>query len=100
MDTSDENRDIDIDDVAVAQWPVIWDTVTNDLSHRGTDGLREAAVVERARVPTPAYACGVRNGVELVSANARRHRGTRGAQDLSGHSAGLTHRRYEERVTY
>ena len=49
MPAVDNQRHVDIDDVAVAQRLWSWNAVADDVVDRGADRMREAAVVERRR---------------------------------------------------
>ena len=44
-----DHRDVDIDDVAGLQAPLVRDAVADHVVDRGADGLREAPVVEIGR---------------------------------------------------
>ena len=63
-------RDVEIDDVAIVQHPVVGDAVADDLVDRRADALGEAVVVERARVGAPLDARLVDVGVDLVGGDA------------------------------
>ena len=41
-----DDGDVDVQDVAALQGPVVRDAVADDMIHGGADGLREAAVIE------------------------------------------------------
>ena len=71
VDAVEEDRDVEVADVAVDQRPVVGDAVADHLVHRGAERLREAVVVERARVAAAVDAGLVADGVELVGGDAR-----------------------------
>src|SRR4051794_38293101 len=62
----EEDRDVDVHDLAVAERPVVWDAVTDHLVDGGADTLGEALVPERARIAAPLDVRLVRDAVELV----------------------------------
>src|SRR5690606_955293 len=87
-----DDRDVDVQDVAVLQPPVTRDPVAHDVVHRCADRLREAAIVERRRHRTELVDdVLVADAVQLVGRNA-------GADMLADHvehvgreAAGDTH---------
>ena len=70
----EEDRDVAVDDVAVEEHAVVGDAVADDLVHRRAQRLREALVVQRARVAAACDARFVADAVELVGGDARPHR--------------------------
>lgn len=51
----DVARDVDVNDVAIFQWPRIRNTVADDLIDRCGDGLAEAAVAQGRRIRPQFY---------------------------------------------
>ena len=88
VDAVEVDRDVEVADVAVDERPVVGDAVADDLVHRRAQRLREAVVVERARVAAPVDAGLVADGVELVGGDARAHGGAGEGQHLGGGPAG------------
>jgi hypothetical protein len=43
---------INIDKVTIFQFPIIWNSVTNDFIDRRTAGFREPVIIERRRIRT------------------------------------------------
>ena len=74
VDTVQEDRDVAIDDVAVLQHAVVGDAVADDLVHRGAQRLREALVMQRARIAAVRDARFVTDVVELVGGDADANR--------------------------
>ena len=79
-----EDRDVDVDDVTVAQRAVVGDAVTDHLVHRGAHTLREALVPERAGVAAVRDVGLVRDLVEEVGGDAGCHCRTDGIEHLTG----------------
>ena len=89
MHAADVRGDVDVDDVALAQRPVVADAVAHDLVHRRADRLREVLVVQRARVGA-AFEIGVVGDlVEVVGGDARADGGADRVAHLGGHAAGV-----------
>jgi hypothetical protein len=82
VDAVQEDRDVDVDDVSVGQGPAVGDAVADDLVDGRTHRLEIAAVVERARVPTPGDGGLVDDGVDLVGGDAGPHRTSGLDEDL------------------
>ena len=75
VDPVEEDRDVEVDDVAVDERPVVGDAVADDLVDRRAQRLGERAVVQRARIAAAPDALLVAQGVELVGGHPGRHRG-------------------------
>jgi len=83
VDPVEEDRDVDVDDVAVGQWSAVGDAVADDLVDRGAHRLGVAAVVERARIAAPNDGGLVDEGVDPVGGDAGLH-GTAGLDEDLG----------------
>ena len=85
------DRDVAVDDVAVEQRAVVGDAVADHLVDRRAQRLREALVVQRARVAAARDARLVADAVELVGGHADLHRVGELEQDLAPGVAGGAH---------
>ena len=73
--------------------PAVGDPVADDLVHRGADGLRESAVVERAGIGAKPQRLGVGDLVEAVGGDAGPDRLARHPQHPRRRGAGSPHAR-------
>ena len=67
------DRDIAVDDVAVDEHAVVRDAVADHLIDRRAQRLREALVMQRARIAAAGDTCLVANAIELVGRDAGPH---------------------------
>ena len=56
-------RDVEVDNVSLLQWPQVWDAVADDLVHRDAAGFREVAVIQWRGIAVPVNRSLVHNGV-------------------------------------
>ena len=61
--------DVEIDDVSVGEWSLVWNPVTDDFVDGSTARLGEGVVIERRRITVSLHAGFVDDSVDLV----RRH---------------------------
>ena len=85
------DRDVAVDDVAVEERAVVGDAVADHLVDRRAQRLREALVVQRARVAAARDARLVADAVELVGRHADLHRVGELEQDLAPGAARGAH---------
>jgi hypothetical protein len=88
---AEEDRDVEVHDVAVAQRTVVGDAVAHDLVDRRAERLRVALVVQWARVAAVCDARLVADPVELVGGDARLHVPRQLEQHLARCNAGRAH---------
>ena len=87
----EEDGDVDIDDVAVAQLATVGDAMANDLVDRGADRLGEAAIVQWAGIPVTGKGLLVDPGIDCVGGDARRDHRASDHQHFSGGGASTVH---------
>ena len=87
----EEDGDVDIDDVAVAQLATVGDAMANDLVDRGADRLGEAAIVQWAGIPVTGKDLLVDPGIDCVGGDARRDHRASDHQHFSGGGASTVH---------
>ena len=91
VDAVEVDRDVEVADVAVDQRAVVGDAVADHLVDRGAQRLREAVVVERARVAPALDARLVADRVELVGGDPRTDGGAGEREHLAGGAPGAPH---------
>ena len=64
------DRDVDVDDVAVAEGVIVGNAVARDVVDGRADGLGKAAVAERRRVGVQPHAAVMRDGVDPIGGHA------------------------------
>mmetsp|Transcript_2424 Transcript_2424/g.5130 ORF Transcript_2424/g.5130 Transcript_2424/m.5130 type:complete len:296 (+) Transcript_2424:452-1339(+) len=77
------HRDIDIHNIPVLQYSIIWNSVTYDLVHTRTATLGKAVVVERRWVGTRRQNGIVNNRIDFIRRDARFDRPPRQIENLS-----------------
>ena len=91
MDSSLVQGHIAVDDVAIAQFPVVGDAVANHFIYRGANRLREgvgsARIFERARVGTYREGTLVAGNVDLFGRDAGSNQRAEIGQGVSGFKA-------------
>ena len=73
MPAINHKRDVDIDDVALAQWLVIRDAVTDDMIDRGANGFLETAIMERCGIGAVIHREFEGDFIEIFGGYARLH---------------------------
>ena len=87
----DDERDVDVDDVAVLQRLAVGQAVAHDVIDGGADRLAVTAVVQRRRVDAVIPGEIEDEIVDLFGAHARLHQVGHGVERFGGQAAGLAH---------
>jgi hypothetical protein len=91
VDSADVGGDVDVDDVAVRERPVVGDAVADDVVDAAAQGLGEAAIAERRRVGAVLDEELVPDPVEVIGGDAGRDDGLDGVERACGDPAGDPH---------
>lgn len=70
MEAIQEYGDVNVYDVAINQWPIVGNTMANDIVHRRANGLRETGIEQWRRVCICGSCFLVNESIDVVGCNS------------------------------